>query len=145
MDSGDKRFWCRIIADAMLWLVVSVVFGLLQLWISVGYEWYGEQFNSLNIYFLSGVLLFFCSATVITSSFDIWLEDSISKRSRFYISFHIILPFIVVLWITVIYLATFKANSLSNNVRNSQFHVLAISLFYSTFSKIELSKARYNQ
>ena len=94
----------KAIYDSILWIFASMLFGLLQLWISIGNNWFCNVSIDINAFFLSGVLLFFSSGIVISSSFDIWLEEKINKNNRTYVLFHILMPIIILIAIIYIYM-----------------------------------------
>ena len=82
----------KIIADIFLWVLVSIIFGLLKLWISISFNFFNQLEISFDKYILSGILLFYCSGIVISSSFDVWMNDNLKMDKRLYIIFHIINP-----------------------------------------------------
>ena len=65
------------IFSSCLWLVFTVFFGLLQLWLLLGYDQANSDFNlNTNKLILDGVLLFFCSALVASITIDYHFDKS---------------------------------------------------------------------
>ncbi|HFG1897136.1 TPA: hypothetical protein ACGF3X_003596, partial [Vibrio cholerae] len=65
------------IFSSCLWLVFTVFFGLLQLWLLLGYDQANNDFNlNTNKLILDGVLLFFCSALVASITIDYHFDKS---------------------------------------------------------------------
>ncbi len=128
----------KAILDSILWVFASIFFGLLQLWLSIGRNWFSNITNEINTVFLNGVLLFFCSGIVISSSFDIWLEEKINKNHRWYIIFHILIPIILLIAIVHIYLTITDNKVNLNKIKYFQIGILIYSLIYSTLCKIQL-------
>lgn len=128
----------RVIVECLLWLVVSIVFGLLQLWLSIGYNYFRGLDINYDTYFVSGVLLFFCSGVTMSSSFDIWIEEKISKNDGFYVLFHILIPIILLIVIAILYLSTIDGKVVIFRVKSFQIGILIYSIIYSTCSKIQL-------
>lgn len=65
------------IFSSCLWLMFTVFFGLLQLWLLLGYDQANSDFNlNTNKLILDGVLLFFCSALVASITIDYHFDKS---------------------------------------------------------------------
>lgn len=133
----------KVIIDCLLWLFASIFFGLLQLWLSIVHGWFKGLNINFNTYFLSGVLLFFCSGIIISSTYDIWLEENVNKNARLYVLFHIVFPVVLLLLIANIYLSTIDGKVLIKNIKGFQVGILIYSIIYSTCSKIQLDLVRF--
>lgn len=135
----------KVIGNCALWLFVSIFAGLLQVWISVTYDFIGQTPVDMNKYFLSGVVLFFCSGIVISSSFSIWLEDGINKDmdKRLFIFFHILMPIIILVLIGVIYAACIAGiKSINPRIKSFQVVILVYSVFYSIGSRYQIDSLK---
>lgn len=64
--------------SSFLWLILTILFGLLQLWILLGYDQANSEFVlNTNKLILDGVLLFFCSALVSSITIDYHFDKSV--------------------------------------------------------------------
>lgn len=64
--------------SSFLWLGLTVFFGLLQLWILLGYERANQDFVlNADKLILDGVLLFFCSALVASITIDYHFDKNL--------------------------------------------------------------------
>jgi hypothetical protein len=139
--SNNTPIWRTIAKTCILWLIVSVGFGLLKLWIVVGDKWI-QGLSDIDIRFVSGTLLFYCSGIVVSSAFDSWIEKGIDKSEFFNMLFHIIIPTFLLIGITVIFLRVTDDNFRIDRVKRIHWSVLIFSLSYSTFSKMQLGLIR---
>lgn len=134
--------WKKVLKSCSLWLFVSIGFGLLQLWLSIGNKWLQDMQIQPDKYFLTGVLLFFSSGIAMSNSCDVWLEEKIDKNYLVNIIFHIVSPIALMILITLIYVITSDKTHLTGKIKYAQYIILAFSLIYSTCSKIQLYLAR---
>ncbi|MBV0934930.1 hypothetical protein [Marinobacterium weihaiense] len=66
------------LVSSLFWLFLTVLFGLLQLWILLGYDQANSEFSlDLDKLLLDGVLLFFCCALVSSITIDYHFDKTI--------------------------------------------------------------------
>src|SRR5262249_34743347 len=136
--------WGMILGNGMLWLFISIFFSLLQVWVFIVYNFFGEMNTSNDKFFLDGTILFFCSGIVVSSAFDIWVEDEkyLKMDKRLFILFHMIFPMVLVVLVTTMYLGLFRKENLANDIKIIQLSSVICSLVYSTGSKYQNTASR---
>jgi len=131
--------WNKIIKETLLWLVVSLIFGLLQLWVPIFRCGINGGNSCFNTYFWnSGVVLFFCSGIAISNAFEIWREKKIKMADEWNILLHIIMPICLLLAIVIIYSSIIDDPALTYRIKKLQSCILIFSMIYSACSKIQL-------
>lgn len=140
---GHYRY--KAIRDVIIWFFFGVVFGLLQLWISILIQWLEKPNVDMYVYLQSGVILFFCSGIVTSSASEILFEDDIDKKRRRNIVFHILLPMIFVVFITTVYCRIIAGHI--DLVKNNwcQLGSFAYALAYSIITRFQLNYVRFRR
>jgi hypothetical protein len=129
------------IADSLIWLFTSLVFGLMQCWLLMGWGLITETGISVLKFLIDGVLLFFCRGIVIGCCFDMWHEPKISKNTRLFFISHFLFPFVLIIAIVCNYFSIFQSHgNVAPSVILFQVIILFFSLLYTTTTKIYLYK-----
>ena len=131
MNQSSNEFQ-KLVIDSIIWFFIISVFGLLQFWLSLGNIWFKNGILNLDPYLTSGVFLFFCSGIIISSSYDIWIDEYIDKNIRLNLIFHFILPLMLLILIVSLYFILDNYEELNNKIRYTIRIVLVYSVLYST-------------
>lgn len=141
MPRDEHNIRKKIFINCIAWIFITLIFGLLQLWLSIANNWFKSNQSNLDNYFLAGVLLFFCSGMVVDVSFQVWVKLGIRKDSIIDVLFHIVLPILLLIAITTIYFNTISIQNLNHKIKNAQLIILFFSIGYSIFSKLRMESA----
>ena len=137
-----KEFLKDVLEKPLLWLLVSVMFGLLQAWILIFRELMIRPLSVKDCFELffwkGGVLLFFCSGISISNAFEVWIQDKIKYSISVKIVFHILFPIWILLIIIICYLCIFDGTAIESRTKLIQLYLLISSLSYSTITRIHL-------
>jgi len=98
--SKDYRKIWKNLSKGLVWTFLTVLFGLLQLWLILWYDFMVvDNIISYKDIFKEGFILFFISAVVSTISIDFFLSDL--KFSRRTVGFFFVLFPLVILILSV--------------------------------------------
>lgn len=141
MQVRKNGHYKEIIKHSIAWIFITLIFGLLQLWLSIANNFFKSDGYSFDNYFLAGVLLFFCSGLVVDVSFQVWIKLGIRSNSIADVLFHIVLPILILIAITTIYFNTISIQSLNYKIKQAQLWTFGFSIAYSIFSKLRMESA----
>ncbi|MBO6495680.1 MAG: hypothetical protein JJ978_08950 [Roseivirga sp.] len=121
------------------WLIISFIFGLLQFWILIGQDFLNEKGIDYNGFFLDGVFLFFSTSLIAASSFELWSDKKIQEENKnFHYIFFCLLPFLIILTATIVYINAFNAGNSENLTGNNvsiQLVILVFTFIYTSGGK----------
>ena len=115
----------------LLWLVVNIVFGFLQLIYDIANKALRNIEFDTSPLILGGGLLFFSSGFVISVAFDRWVMDHQSTNKILFTFKHIIIPFFLILAIIMIYSTSVN---LPKNITPQDSKIILISLYNANVS-----------
>lgn len=125
--------------SSFLWLGLTVFFGLLQLWILLGYERANQDFTlNADKLILDGVLLFFCSALVASITIDYHFDKSLELpkwASGILFSFF---PFVIIglsIWLFSTSYTTTPAKLDIDFIKSLNYIVVTMSALYTVTTK----------
>ena len=115
----------------LLWLVVNIVFGFLQLIYDIANKALRNIEFDTSPLILGGGLLFFSSGFVISVAFDRWVMVHQSTNKILFTFKHIIIPFFLILAIIMIYSTSVN---LPKNITPQDSKIILISLYNANVS-----------
>ena len=115
----------------LLWLVVNIVFGFLQLIYDIANKALRNIEFDTSPLILGGGLLFFSSGFVISVAFDRLVIDYQSTNKILFTFKHIIIPFFLILAIIMIYSTSVN---LPKNITPQDSKIILISLYNANVS-----------
>lgn len=124
---------------SLLWILLSIFFGMLQIWIVFGYENItSSKLLSNEKIILDGVLLFFITGIVSSIAIDFFLSKE--NYNRAIVGFLFVLyPFIVIITAVCIYCITINKVQRELNMDSlKSLHIvlIAMTIIYTVITKI---------
>jgi hypothetical protein len=129
----------RTLILTLAWFLVLVVFGLLQLWYTVAFDYFNDKDLHLFIHVFNGGFLFFCASVIALCAFDVWIMTKMVSPS--FIFMHIVFPLLILVFICILYSVIIGGElKYSQKYINANISLLLGSLLYATLTRIIIWK-----
>lgn len=122
----------RALLKAIVWCLLSLFFGLLQLWFVIGYSALDQTLTvDTNQIILDCGVVFFCTALVAGLALDFFAHNKKKWTELGLIGFaYAFYPALVAIIATLVYSVCYRGNPDVTLIRNLQLVLISMSLLY---------------
>lgn len=133
------RFFFKSLGKGVLWILLSALFGLIQMWI-VFFDSFLDTATTLKIEDIisQGFLIYFCSGITVSFMIDYFLSSEINYLRNFEKIFYLLYPILILLFVIIVgtkFQVSTEGSINIDNAKTLQTIIILMTIIYSLVIK----------